>query len=118
MDYWQSLIVKNMNKASSNLAKWQIDDAYRLRKLIDAHNIKHELTQTSFMQKCGFTQGMYAQLCGSETKPPRRPLSYEQVTKLAKTMGVLIEDISPTLARDILDMCSHIRLTTAKRASK
>jgi hypothetical protein len=107
-----------MSKTRSVLAKWQLDDAYRLRKLIEAYMDKNKLTQTTFMLKCGYSQPMFMQVCGSENKNPYRPLSYEQVARFSKVLGCYIEDISPTLARDILDMSSNIRLNIAKKVGQ
>lgn len=43
---------------SLNMAKfeqWQIDDAHRLRKLVDAHLVKEGITQAEFTARCGFS---------------------------------------------------------------
>lgn len=91
---------------------YQLEDAYRLRKICEAYMAKCGLSQSAFMLELNMTRAMYFQLCGSDRSPPKRPLSYDHVAAFARRLNVNIEDISPTLARRILEMSALVKLRT------
>jgi hypothetical protein len=101
------------------LDRWQIDDAFRLRALILAHIEKEKrrgiaMSQDSFMAQFGYSQGMMNMLAGKSG--PQRPLNYDHVAMFAKALGVSIEEISPTLADRLLEMCKIAKAETTKIA--
>lgn len=91
---------------------YHLEDASRLRKLCETYMEKHGLSQSAFMLELNMTRAMYFQLCGSDRSPPKRPLGYDQVAAFARKLGVNIEDISPTMARRILEMSALVKLRT------
>lgn len=110
------LQIKKMKK-KEGLEKYQLEDAFRLRKLCESHMAKHGLSQSAFMLELNMTQAMYFQLCGSDRSPPKRPLSYDHVAAFAWKLNVNIEDISPTLARRILEMSALVEVKDKKKSA-
>lgn len=114
---------RKTNKVELN--QQQLDDAIRLRSLILSYMEKNSIeenglptTQADFMAECGYTQGMFAQICGSDKSKPYRALTHEQAFKFARQLGVTIEKISPQIARELLDMCSLVNLHIDKKQKK
>lgn len=103
-------------KKKEGLEKYQLEDAYRLRKLCEAYMAEHGLSQNAFMLELDMSQAMYFQLCGSDRSQPKRPLSYDHVAMFAKKLGVPIEALSPTLARRILEMSALVEAKGKKHA--
>lgn len=87
-----------MKKA--NMEDWQVEDAQRLRALWEAHRNETGKSQTEFGAdaKIG-TQGMVHQYVNGLT-----PLNLAAVGKFARAFGVLIDDISPTLADQVREL--------------
>lgn len=88
-------IVAAMKKAK--LEDWQLEDAKRLRETWDE---KKTMSQTEFGATMGIgSQGMVNQYLQGLT-----PLNHRAVGKFAKGLGVLIDEISPTLADEIREL--------------
>lgn len=110
--------MRAMSRKKTELTQSQKDDAARLRALLMDYMLKNNKTQSQAMDDCGWTQGMFAQICGSDRSDPHRALTHEQAFTLAKLLGVTIEKISPQIARDLLDMCSLVNLRIDKIKKK
>ena len=97
-----------MDKKEKNLEQWQLEDAYRLRKLVEAYLDAHKISQEDFMSKGEYSQQLYFQLLGSEKRPPKRGLNLDQAYFFSKTLDIPIERFSPTLARRILELSTRV----------
>lgn len=78
---------------------WELQDAKRLKLLINRHLEKNKITQAEFAAQCGWTQGMIYQYTS-----PERALGLENVAIFAGALDVSIDAISPTLAKKIRDL--------------
>jgi hypothetical protein len=86
----------------STMEKWQLEDAKRLRTLWDDKKEASEgaLSQAEFGAQWSIgSQGMVHQYLAGLA-----PLNHAAVGKFARGLGVLIDDISPTLADQIREL--------------
>lgn len=94
----------------SKLAKWQTDDATRLKSLWDRRVTK--VTQAEFAARYDLgTQSMVWQYLSGH-----RPLNIKAATAFARELRVRVEEISPTLAKEVeeLSKTEYLLRTTAK----
>lgn len=89
------------------------EEGARLKALYDRH--KGELTQHAFAGKLEVTQGLLSQYFSGA-----RPISLKVATKFARELKVPFEDVSPALAKDVLDAWTLIgqRISSAKNNSE
>jgi len=87
------------SKHMAKIEQWQIDDAARLKVLIERHLADEMITQAEFTSRCGWSQSMIHQY----TKP-LRSLGLETVAIFAQTLDVPIDKISPRLAHRIREL--------------
>jgi hypothetical protein len=89
----------------SKMTDWQIDDAHRLSEVWER---KKSMSQAEFGASTGIgTQGMVHQYLAGLT-----PLNLSAVGKFAAGLGVLIDEISPTLAdqiRELHKLCDPLK---------
>jgi hypothetical protein len=83
--------------------EWELQDAARLRELINAHLESQKITQAEFSANCGWSQGVIYQY----TKP-ERALGLENVVIFARTLNVAVDQISLTLANRIRELNSFV----------
>lgn len=83
------------------LADWQLEDSDRLKEIFQRRRATLNLTQEKLAEGLGdgVTQGAISHFMNRRTA-----LSLKAVALFAKMLDVKIEDISPTLARQIGDM--------------
>jgi transcriptional regulator with XRE-family HTH domain len=96
-------IVVAMKK--SKMTQWQVDDARRLSAIWER---KKTMSQAEFGATTGIgTQGMVHQYLAGLT-----PLNLSAAGKFAAGLGVLIDEISPTLAdqvRELHKLCDPVK---------
>lgn len=84
-----------MNRPSTTLEPWQIDDAERLKTLYALHKGKMSQEEFGVRFDIGRQSMVWQYLNG------RRPLNIKAATNFARGLGVSVEAISPRLAEEI-----------------
>jgi len=91
-----------MKKEPKALEDWQAEDAQRLKALFDARQPKISQAEFGDLFDIG-SQGMVWQYVAG-----RRPLNIKAATAFARGLNVNVEQISPTIAREIATAASHM----------
>lgn len=84
--------------SASNLERWQVEDAARLKKLLDQERKSPGWPgQDAFAEASIGRSGSYL----TQLATGYRPLQLEHAAALARKLRVKVEDISPTLAQKL-----------------
>ncbi|PHM22118.1 helix-turn-helix domain-containing protein [Xenorhabdus budapestensis] len=87
------------------LSDEQISDASRLKAIYEAKKKELGLSQEVLAEKLGMGQSAVAQLLNA-----KNAINVTHAAKFAEILEIAIDDFSPTLANEIIDLAKYTRL--------
>lgn len=96
-------MINSYSMAKREFNDQEMEDARRLKALIDNYISDRESTQSEFAARCGWSQGVVYQY----TKP-ERALGIETTAVFANALNVKIDQISPKIADQIRKLNSQV----------
>src|SRR5690242_10520593 len=89
-------------KVRKALVAWQLDDAARLKALVEKKRKKLGLSQAAFAEHVGFgTQGALWQYANGTI-----PLNLQAAYKFAIALECAVQEFSPTIAEEMITFAS------------